>query len=775
MAIEKNQRIKAEDVRQGLTIWDPNLEYQVNATCYYANEDEGIPYTIYRNITGNNTSTNPSEDTTNWEALKLGGGGASLPMFYDHRFPSKPQDVSWVNSENYSWLYKTPYIGAYNYLVKRYQPTGKFREGNTYYVVIFSDGDIQTTDVVVVSGTVSDLQTWATEEGYTTTGSSIEDLVVSKTLTAETETIAGTTITFYRCYDKKKIVLPTEVTNVDAIYTATGIAEYFILDIENLRFKLPRNKWGHYGTGNGDLGDYIEESVPNAKGAGRGVGASTDVWTGTFKYLSSPGNSGHSSVNESYANFDFDLSRSSSAYKDGAPVQPRGTQGDLYFYLGSANLDEIIGINFDTLNSKANVELNNLDDKGKNIANWSSNVTNCIASYSNRVNIQVSDDKTTLTIYAGLNLYFADGYEDDGTTPKFEEHVMTTTKTKPVGSSTDGEYYLIYDDAIPEYRIRPLTNAIVGNTAPSTSGSWLWYNDTANRMYVYDGATQVSDKTSLPIARFTVYSGAIKDLKILDTVSEMASAAFTLPGLRALAPNKRNVDNTAKSDLLVVNRVCRGFTNSGIGGKTCVLAITQGGIANGRCFIVPVNTYRYSDAQPADNSVSSRWFSPHNNMFYLWNTDVNAWREDIQAHVADLVVAGSGMIQDGLMPRYPLQLAGNNEFNEHRLVDFQQPTSANNYTWYRLYSDGWVEQGGIKTHANAQSITVSITLLIPMLDVNYTILAMSGRNDATIDSPHAIGYSTQTTSSFQYMIYRDTNWGSVSTTSSWLVMGMSAI
>lgn len=374
MAIEKNQRIKAEDVRQGLTIWDPSLEYQVNATCYYANDDEGIPYTIYRNITGNNTSTNPSEDTTNWEALKLGGsggsGGANLPMFYNHRFSWKPQDVSWVNSENYSWLHKTPYIGAYDHLVKRYQPIGKFREGNTYYVIIFSDGDIQTTNVTVASGTVSNLQTWATEKGYTTTGSSIEDLIVSKTLTTETETIAGITITFYRCYDKKKIVLPTEVTNVNAIYAATGIAEYFILDTENLRFKLPRNKWGYYGTGSGDLGDYISESLPNVKGdvANNGWerfdrinGAFYEGNTGNARFAHNPS---ATSVNTLF----FDASRSSSTYQDNAPVQPRGAKGDLYFYLGSADLDEIVSIRFDVLNSKANVELNNITLQGQQTA-----------------------------------------------------------------------------------------------------------------------------------------------------------------------------------------------------------------------------------------------------------------------------------------------------------------------------------------------------------------------------------------------------------------------
>ena len=35
-----------------------------------------------------------------------------------------------------------------------------------------------------------------------------------------------------------------------------------------------------------------------------------------------------------------------------------------------------------------------------------------------------------------------------------------------------------------------------------------------------------------------------------------------------------------------------------------------------------------------------------------------------------------------------------NDLNAHKVIEFQAPTSANNYTWYRKYADGWVEQGG---------------------------------------------------------------------------------
>ena len=57
------------------------------------------------------------------------------------------------------------------------------------------------------------------------------------------------------------------------------------------------------------------------------------------------------------------------------------------------------------------------------------------------------------------------------------------------------------------------------------------------------------------------------------------------------------------------------------------------------------------------------------------------------------------------------------------VVDWQIPTSANGYTWYRKYKSGWVEQGG---HKNIPSRTgggissTTVTFPIPMSDTNYT-------------------------------------------------------
>ena len=59
---------------------------------------------------------------------------------------------------------------------------------------------------------------------------------------AQRETVDGTTIVYYQADDGHKICPASQESNVLAIYNATGVAWYYILDTANQRFKLPRAK-----------------------------------------------------------------------------------------------------------------------------------------------------------------------------------------------------------------------------------------------------------------------------------------------------------------------------------------------------------------------------------------------------------------------------------------------------------------------------------------------------------------------------------------------------
>ena len=76
-----------------------------------------------------------------------------------------------------------------------------------------------------------------------------------------------------------------------------------------------------------------------------------------------------------------------------------------------------------------------------------------------------------------------------------------------------------------------------------------------------------------------------------------------------------------------------------------------------------------------------------------------------------------GQISEALNNKADLDLNNTNPFADY-VVEYQLPTAANNYRWYRLYKSGWIEQGGITT-VNDDNGSYPMTFLKTMADTNY--------------------------------------------------------
>ncbi|MBR3511045.1 MAG: hypothetical protein IKN73_03210 [Alphaproteobacteria bacterium] len=67
----------------------------------------------------------------------------------------------------------------------------------------------------------------------------------------------------------------------------------------------------------------------------------------------------------------------------------------------------------------------------------------------------------------------------------------------------------------------------------------------------------------------------------------------------------------------------------------------------------------------------------------------------------------------------PYTMPSNYDF----VVEYQEPTAANNYTWYRKYKSGWVEQGGTWTGnivcAEGMEVYQTVNLPVNMLNTKY--------------------------------------------------------
>ncbi len=269
-------------------------------------------------------------------------------------------NISWLRADTFSWQSGDVYTAAYNHLAADYENatagyswTGD-KTGNLYTTKgMPSVGDtIVGSSMYTVGGVGSNYIT--VHKNGTPYETATLDSAVSGINTSQNETIGDITITYYLADDGHKICLPDQESNLVALYEATGVAWYYILDTTNRQFKLPRTKWGFTGIRSG-VGGYVAPGLPNITGSvTRNLYSDTPTATGSFvKGSTSNTNLRNDGTGEPAGTLSFDASRSSSVYGNSDTVQPPATQMYLYFYVGNfeqSAIEQTAGLNAEMFN-----------------------------------------------------------------------------------------------------------------------------------------------------------------------------------------------------------------------------------------------------------------------------------------------------------------------------------------------------------------------------------------------------------------------------------------
>jgi hypothetical protein len=218
--------------------------------------------------------------------------------------------------------------------------------------------DHQINDIQWLRG---DTFSWQDGSVYEAAYQHLVDDISGKSL--QTETIAGTTISFYLADDGHKICPDTQESNVYKMDSAIVVSWYYILDTVNQRFKLPRTQYGFTGLRD-TVEKYVEAGLPNITGTGD-CGVRFDQGNPTFNGCFTNvrnGGIGSDEPNTTGKLYDFDASRSRSIYGNSNSVQPPATHMYLYFYVGSFTqtaIENTAGLNASLFNGKADVDLSN--------------------------------------------------------------------------------------------------------------------------------------------------------------------------------------------------------------------------------------------------------------------------------------------------------------------------------------------------------------------------------------------------------------------------------
>ena len=372
------------------------------------------------------------------------------------------------------------------------------------------------------------------------------------TSTYTQETIGSYTIQFKIAPDGHRIVDHANEGIVQNIYGESGVAWYYILDTVNERFKLPRTKHGLSGLRD-NVGEYIAPGAPNITGTTNGGSygsmrsgnPSTPSVSGCFTGTISRGLAGENTNYGMHVN--FDASKSNSIYGASDTIQPPSTQQYLYFYLGQFPVSALV--NPDIAATKANTNGDNFNSTGRNIANWSSNVTNCITQIPQDIKLELNNG--VLTLKAGSKVYVPNGFESDGTTPHFEIIIMQSDLQNQTISTANTSFIRYNYTTGNLFCDWPTSSFSSGTSVPSGYNGWF-YNTTINTIRHYaNGAIDTPEQCSLPLGIVTNTSSSVASIdQVFNGFGYIGLTTFVLPGVKALAPNGRNLDGTLKNHIL---------------------------------------------------------------------------------------------------------------------------------------------------------------------------------------------------------------------------------
>lgn len=385
--VEGNKNLTETPVIQ---LWNADINPTANQTIVFSINSLGT-FELYKNKTGINGSNPPAQDGTNWEFVSTCQGSRA----YVQEFAPSESPVSSITLTEgicYNADFMTVAVGhtildpsAYTLGINGTTITfvEPVEAGLTITVRWFTEMNLSNvyrqplltcfwSDHLIyeLSYSCADPFSWQDGNVYSAAYNHLVADIEGKSI------LTDGLITYYQADDGHKIATAVSHDAVDNLYNETGVAWYYILDVENHRFKLPRTKYAFSGW-RGDVGGYIPESLPNIAGTvtqGNGYSVSWNAALqddggalygihATTMCAEAAGTSGSFSKG-----FGIDASRSSSTYQDNAPVQQRGTQMYLYFYVGNYTpqaIEQTAGYAQTLTELKANKNLDNLDSSAQ--------------------------------------------------------------------------------------------------------------------------------------------------------------------------------------------------------------------------------------------------------------------------------------------------------------------------------------------------------------------------------------------------------------------------
>ena len=569
-------------------------------------------------------------------------------------------------------------------------------------------------------------------------------------------------VTYRRTPSGFKIADPNKHDAVLEAFISTGKSWFYVIDPDNKRFKLPRTQYSFTGIRDMVGGD-VEAGLPsltsNSTGAHTHTRGTMNI-TGTFGALTAPSgapqfsgaiskadnfstatgvshnNAGHHGAR--LYTLDASQSWSGATSSDGAhthtitdsagvvgkadTVQPPATQMYLYFFIGNyarpatdINIGELVEVvnnidfeatlenakneitvvknncitevNNTALGAKADRDLSNLTENGENKFNsiLNNKITNCLKEVPQNIKLELNKD--VLTLKAGSVVTVPNGKNTDGSL-KFD--YITIESDIVVGNPyTNAPISLVYHTHAQNVGQAAANAQESGTSSTITAG--YWYDTTNNIVNRISSSSVAFSKVSLPIGIINASNGSWSSInQVFNGFGYIGSTVWADKGVKALLPNGRNEDGTLRNLEITSQKVS---------------------IVTNASFYQPI-LYVIDGHGTISNSTTDYW---------IYDEKSNHYKHDNQ--IGHFVILAQSDTTNGVISNFqtkpPVNLVHHDELQEcHVIIE----TYVNGTSWYRVWSDGWCEQGAQSLVPNSQTVT-TISLLKNFINTNYQVLA----------------------------------------------------
>ena len=380
-------------------------------------------------------------------------------------------------------------------------------------------------------------------------------------------------------------------------------------------------------------------------------------------------------------------------------------------------------------------------------------LSNAILELPQRIKLDLTDG--VLTLKAGSEVIVPNGFEEDGTTPKFDYVTIQKDLTYGFLETQSGDYFLgCSGSAVGWVQV---ANTGSGTSTSSTYG--YYYRTDLNKIYYQNNTSYTPD--AFPLGIVTLSNGVPTLKQVFNGFGYIGSIIWVDKGVKGLISNGRNEDGTLNNYVVKTNKLILG---SGIGTSSAYpywhiwSNLSKDNLPAGYRNGAASTTYFQDEKPTLNNGVNyAIWYSPSENLVRFTNDAGSTWIK------SDYCLIASYTCQNGTVtkfnPRTTFKALDYNDKIEisgwsmpsDKYIDLTFGASGSGYI---APANGWVF---VRTKAATNSTFLQLNIPTNALQFYHNLYSVGARASGILPVQKgqifSFGYGTGDTVEFFRFIY----------------------